>query len=147
MPERQAGVTLVEMLVVVAIVAIITGISLPAMTSGLDSIRLKSAGDSVGSFLNAAMNRVDRRQEVLELVIDPKQNQLVLLSTEAGFRRALELPASITLVGEERRLMLMPGGPPPRVAITLSSSKGRHKLVRLDPITGVPAISDEAATL
>ena len=147
MRRFQAGVTLVEMLVVVAIVAIITGISFPAMSSGLDSIRLKSASDSVGSFLNAAMNRVDRRQEVLELVLDPKQNQLVLLSTEPGFRRTLQLPQSIALLGEERHFMLMPGGAPPRVTITLSSSKGRHKLIRLDPITGVPAVSDEAAPL
>lgn len=145
MRGNQAGVTLVEMLVVVAIVAIITGISFPAMTSGLDSIRLKSASDATASFLNAAMNRVDRRQEVLELVVDTKQNQLVLLSTEPGFRHTLELPPSITLLGDERHVMLLPGGAPPRVVIGLTTSKGRHKLVRLDPITGVPAVTDEAA--
>lgn len=145
--RREAGVTLIEMLVVVAIVAIITGISFPAMTSGLDSIRMKSSADSAAAFLNGAMNRVDRRQEVLELVVDPKQNELVLLSTEPGFRRALELPPSIKLMGDERHVMLMPGGAPPRVVIALSDIKGRHKLIRLDPITGVPLVIDEAAPL
>src|SRR5437763_14071925 len=97
MRRAQAGVTLLEMLVVVAIVATITGISFPTMTSGLDSIRMKSSADSTAAFLNGAMNRVDRRQEVLELVVDPKQNQLVLLSAEPGFRRSLER-------SEERRV-------------------------------------------
>ena len=147
MRRAEAGVTLVEMLVVVAIVAIITGISFPAMSSGLESIRLKSAGDSAAAFLNAATNRVDRRQEALELVLDPQRNELVLLSTEPGFRHTLEFPASIRLLGEERRVMLMPGGAPPRVTIALSDARGRHKLIRLDPITGVPLVLDEAAGL
>ncbi len=142
--STQAGVTLVEMLVVVAIVAIVAGISFPSLAGGLESIRLKSATDSTASFLNGALNRVERRQEVLEVVIDPKQNLILLHSTEPGFERKLELPQGITIAGDERHLILMPGGTAPRAAITLTNAKGRRKLVMIDPITGVPVIRDEA---
>ena len=139
----QSGVTLVEMLVVVAIIAIAAGISFPALAGGLESIRLKSASDSAAAFLNGALNRVNRRQEVVELIISPKQNALELYSTEPGFERRLELPQGITIAGDERHFILMPGGTAPRAAIVLGNSRGRHKLILIDPITGVPQVSDE----
>ena len=141
--RSQSGVTLVEMLVVVAIVAIVAGISFPSLASGLESIRLKSATDSVAAFLNGALNRVERRQEVMDVVLEPKENVILLHSTEPGFERRLELPQGITLVGDERHFVLMPGGTAPRAAIVLSNTRGRHKLIVIDPITGVPQVSDE----
>jgi len=37
---RSRGVTIVEMLIVVTIIGLIAGISFPAVTSGIDSLRL-----------------------------------------------------------------------------------------------------------
>lgn len=142
---KQAGVTLVEMLVVVAIMGIVAGISFPALSSGLESIRLKSASDSTAAFLNRALNRADRRQQVLEIVVDPKQNRIVLYSTQPGFEEHLDLPQGITVAGEEQHFILMPGGTAPRAAITLGNSRGHRKLIRIDPVTGVPEVTDEAA--
>ena len=85
MNSLRRGVTLVEMLVVVSIIGLMAAVSFPSVTSGLDSIRLQSAADSVASFVNAAANRAERRQEVTELVIDPKANRLALYSTEPSF--------------------------------------------------------------
>jgi hypothetical protein len=43
------------------------------------------------------------------------------------------------MAGEEpRRFLLMPGGAPPSLDIDLSNSRGAHKLIHIDPITGVP---------
>jgi Tfp pilus assembly protein FimT len=57
------------MMIVVGIVGMIVGITYPAVSNGLESVRLATASDTVASFLNAALNRVERRQEVLELAI------------------------------------------------------------------------------
>ena len=57
------------MVVVVAIIALIVGLSLPAASAGLDSVRMVSASDSVAAFLNAAVNRAERRQQPVELVV------------------------------------------------------------------------------
>ncbi len=139
----RRGVTLIEMMVVVAIIGVMVGISFPAVSSGLESIRLRSAADSVASFLNAAMNRAQRRQEVIEVVMDPKRNRLALYSSEPGYERTLELPKDVSLAGEdERHVLLMPGGSFPRFAVDLVNGKGARKHVAVDPITGSPLISN-----
>jgi len=148
-PSRSAGVTLIEMLVVVAIVGLIAAISTPAVSAGIDSVRMASATGSVASFLNAALNRAERRQTAVEVIIAPKQNRLLAYSAEPGFRRELQLPQGIAIEAlvppldddtPERRLILMPGDTAPAIGIQLANRHGAHRLVRLDPMTGFPRV-------
>ena len=147
----RRGVTLIEMVIVVAIVGLIAGITYPSVTSGLESVHLASAADTVASFLNAALNRVERRQAVVELVISIKENSMVVHSTEPGFERKAELPDGITIAAvlpvlneqdpaAPRQFILMPGGTAPRVGIEIRNRKGSRRIVRVDPMTGVPRI-------
>ncbi|MEK7404908.1 MAG: prepilin-type N-terminal cleavage/methylation domain-containing protein [Acidobacteriota bacterium] len=138
----RSGITLVEMLIVVAIVGLLAGITFPSVSAGLDSLRLTTAGDSLVSLFNAALNRAERRQQVVEVAIS--RNLVTLRSTEPGFSRALELPdgVSITAIHPEgqQRFLLFPGGSVPRVAVELSNRRGARRLVSLNPITGVPQV-------
>ena len=52
-----AGVTLIEMLVVVALISLMVGISYPAITSGIESLRLNGATNGVVSFLDYGLSR------------------------------------------------------------------------------------------
>ncbi|MCP5109600.1 MAG: prepilin-type N-terminal cleavage/methylation domain-containing protein, partial [bacterium] len=90
--SNQRGVTLMEMMVVVALMGLLVGISFPSITAGIDSLRLNSASRSIVSFLNGAMNRAERRQEVVEVEISIQEDTLSLRSTAPGFTRTLELP-------------------------------------------------------
>src|SRR5262249_1821608 len=65
--SSRRGITLIEMVIVMAIVGLIAGITYPTVSNGLDSVHLAAATDTVAAFLNAAVNRVERRQEVVEL--------------------------------------------------------------------------------
>ena len=57
-----------------------------------------SATDSVATFLNAAVNRAERRQQAIELVIQPKEGDLLALySTEPGFKKQLQLPDGVMI--------------------------------------------------
>jgi prepilin-type N-terminal cleavage/methylation domain-containing protein len=148
--RRNRGVTLIEMLVVVILISLMVGITFPSITSGLDSIRLASAADSVVSFLNSGLNRAQRRQQVVEVTIDPKAEALTLRSTELNYQRQLSLPDGILIAAvlpplagnpdAPRRFYLYPGGAVPGFGITLASRKGVQRIVRVDPITGVPQI-------
>ena len=129
----------------------IAGITYPAVSNGLESVRLASASDTVAAFLNAALNRVERRQEVIEMVISVKDSTIVLHSAEAGFERRIELPEGVTInavlppldepePNAPRQFILMPGGTAPRIGVEIKNRKGTRRIVRVDPMTGVPRI-------
>lgn len=141
--QSQSGVTLVEVLVVVTIIAIIAGVSFPALTAGLASIRLSSASGSAASFLTSAMNRVDRREEPAAILISPNIGALEVYTAASGEKpyRQLKMPQGISIEGEEaRRFLLMPGGTVPRIRLVLRNDKGARRSVQIDPATGVPDI-------
>ncbi|MDR3699472.1 MAG: prepilin-type N-terminal cleavage/methylation domain-containing protein [Candidatus Sulfopaludibacter sp.] len=151
---NRRGVTLIEMVVVVAIIGVIVAVSLPSATAGIDSVRLASATGSVASFLNAAVNRTERRQIPMEVVIEPKQNRLSVYSEDPGYTRELKMPDGITieavLAGQpvssedgERapfRLLLVPGASTPGIGVQLANQHGSRRIVRLDPMTGFPRV-------
>jgi prepilin-type N-terminal cleavage/methylation domain-containing protein len=146
MKTRRAGVTLIEMMIVVMIIAVIAGVSFPALTSGLASVRLSSASGSTASFLTAAMNRVERREVAAAVVISPKENQVDVFTAASGNKpeKSLHMPAGISIEGvEPRRVLLQPGGTFPRITLVLRNEKGSRRSVRIDPATGVPEIRRE----
>ena len=150
---HNAGVTLIEMIVVLALVGLIAAVAFPAVSSGLDSVRLSSASDSIVTFLNAALNRAERRQTPVEIVVSIPQNKLKLFAVDTT--RELEMPESVRIVrihpvlpsgeDEERSVVLYPGGSIPRFGVEVVSAKGFHRIVRVDPITGVPQIEHPPA--
>jgi prepilin-type N-terminal cleavage/methylation domain-containing protein len=148
--RRRAGVTLVEMLIVVAIVGLIASISFPSVASGLESLRLTSATDSIVGLLNGAMNRAERRQQAIEVTVSVQDNSLSLSSSEAGFTRKLSMPDGVKIVAvlpklaeeddQPRRFLLLPGSTVPRLGVEIANRKGARRIVRVNPMTGVPDI-------
>lgn len=147
---RRRGVTLLEMLIVVGIIALLAGISFPTVTAGIETLRLNSACDSLVAFFNEALSRAERRQEVVEVTVLKAERRLTMRSSRAGFERRLELPDGITIrsvlpaaSGEEdapRVFALFPGGTSPRFGIEIGGSRNTRRIVRIDPMTGVPKI-------
>jgi prepilin-type N-terminal cleavage/methylation domain-containing protein len=146
--KTQSGVTLIEMLIVVVIIAIISSLSFPALTSGLASVRLSSATGSTASFLTSAMNRVERHEQAAAIVVSPKENLLAVYTSTSGDNpeRRLQMPQGITIEGEDdRRFLLLPGGTVPRITVVLRNEKGSRRSVQVDPATGVPDVRREEA--
>lgn len=138
--SSEAGVTLLEMLIVVTLIALVAGLSFPSVSSGIESLRLRSASDSIVALLNTALDRADRRQQAVEIRISPKENALSARSADMGFVRELTLPETIHIVNptEMRRFLLYPGGAVPQIAVEIATKSGRRRQVEVDPITGVP---------
>jgi prepilin-type N-terminal cleavage/methylation domain-containing protein len=140
---NRQGVTLIEMLIVVAIIGVVLSISFPAMSAGLASIRLASASGSVASFLTSTMNQVERREQPEAIVVDPHDESLDIYTAASGDRPAdkLTMPQGIAIEGDEpRRFVLYPGGAFPRITIVLKSETGGRKTIAIDPVTAVPHI-------
>jgi len=150
-------VTLLEMLIVVVLIGLLVGISFPAVSAGVDTLRLASAGDGVASLIGGALNRADRRQQAVEIAIDLRESVVVARSIGPGlgFNRRLQMPAGVRIANvlpppvvesdEPRRFVVYPGGAPPRLAVELVNAKGARRVVQVDPVTGVPRVERPAA--
>jgi len=133
------GITLLELLIVMTLIALVVG---------LDSLRLRSTGDTVANFLNAAIDRAGRRQQVIEVWISPRDNVMIARSPDLEFNRKLEVPDVFRIVSvrspaevnpdEPRRFLLYPGGTIPAIGIEIASKSGRRRMVSIDPITASP---------
>ena len=151
------GVTLIEMMVVAAIIGLIAAVSFPSASAGIESVRLVSATDSVATFLNAAVNRVERRQQPIELIVSPRENRIWLYSYEPGFTRELKMTDGIVIeavlpgASENpensegvRRFLLLPGATVPGIGVQIANRRGARRIVRLDPMTGFPRVESPA---
>ena len=149
--RKQRGVTLVEMMAVVAIIGLIAAISFPAVGAGLESVRLLSGADSIVAFLNAGMNRTERRQEPVEITVSIADNALGMRSTDPAFQRTLHMPEGVTILrihpvppdGSEEKVRifyLFPAGSVPRIGVEIANRRGTRRIVRVDATTGVAQI-------
>ena len=148
--NNRRGVTLMEMLVVVTIIGLMAGAAYIPVTAGVESLRLSGAAEEAASFLNRAVNLAERRQQVVEIAILPQENSLMLTTEQPGSMRRLDLSRFVTM--EEvlppmpvvqagpRRFLIYPGGTLPRIGIVLASPRGDRRVVRIDPISGIPRV-------
>ena len=137
---------------VVLIISLVAGISFPSVNSGLDSIRMRSAADSVASFLVIAANQVERREEPVELQFSRRDNTLSARGLRGKFERELALPDGVMLrtvlpelPGEQsavRSFLIFPGAVVPEISLILENRRGQRRLVRLDPLTGMAKVED-----
>jgi prepilin-type N-terminal cleavage/methylation domain-containing protein len=78
--NNRRGVTLIEMLIVMAVIALVAGLSYPPVSAGLDSLRLRSTSDAMIGFLNTALARAETRQQVVEILISPADGTMTAAS-------------------------------------------------------------------
>jgi len=143
--RRRAGITLIELLIVLTLIALLTGIAFPSAAAGVESLRLRSVSDTVVSFLNTAIDRASRRQQVIEVWISPKDNVLISRSPDLQFSRRLDLPEGYRIQtvlpaaevnpDEPRRFLLYPGGAVPRIGVEIANRSGNKRMVSVDPFT------------
>jgi len=143
------------MVIVVGLVGLMAGIVFPPVSAGLETLKLASAGDGVAGFLNKELNRAERRQQAVEITIDLRANVLLARSTGPGAERKLEMPSGVRITsvlpqlvsdeGEPRHFICYPGGTAPRIGVELTNTKGARRLIRINPITGVPEIERAVA--
>lgn len=147
--RSQRGVTLLELLVVVSIIAVMVGITFPSVATGLDSIRLSGAADNVAAFLGSAVNRTERNELMMELTVSKAENSLYIRAIP-NFEKRLVLPDGIAIAAVlpevpldpavPRQFLLYPGGAPPRIGVQIVNRRGARRIVSLDPVTGVAQI-------
>jgi prepilin-type N-terminal cleavage/methylation domain-containing protein len=146
--KTNSGVTLIELLVVVSLISLMVGISFPAITSGIDTLRLNAATNSIVNFFNTGLSRAERRQQVVEITILKARNSFEMRSSEPGFVRTLAMPEGVSISAvlpqipdqedAPRTFLMYPGSAVPPFGVQLLNRRNVQRIVRIDPITGVP---------
>jgi type II secretory pathway pseudopilin PulG len=137
------------MIMVLVIISLIGAIAFPTITTGLDTVRMSSASDSIVSFLNSSLNRAQRRQTPVEIYLSIPENKIKLLTADTT--RELSMPETIRIAklhpemvtedeNQTRSIVLYPGGSIPRFGIEIEGPRKARRIVRVDPITGVPQV-------
>jgi type II secretory pathway pseudopilin PulG len=137
-----------ELMIVMALIGLLVGIAYPTAVSGIEAVRLRTTADTVANFLNAAIDRAERRQQPVEVWIAPKDNVLIARSPDQGFARRLEIPEPFRITAvrptaevapdEPRRFLMYPGGTIPRMAVEIAGTSGRRREIGVDALTGMP---------
>jgi len=147
--RSRRGITLLEMLIVVSLIALLTGLSYAPLSAGLETLRLRAASDVVLSFLSAALDRAERKQAVVEVQILPLDNVLLARTADQAFVKRVDLPQGMQIAritpeipGADpravRRFLIYPGGAVPQITVELVNPSGRRRVISLDPLTGSP---------
>ena len=97
---NNSGFTLVELLVVLAILALALAVVPPSLTGAIDSARFKSAQRDLVSALRYARSRAVNSQQAASVEINVKQGTMQV----AGRQRNLSIPddVALTLVTAQR---------------------------------------------
>lgn len=144
-PLARRGLTLIEMLVVMALISLIVGVSYPSVSHGLDGVRLRTAADDVASFLALAMNQVERTESPVEVRFLKARGELRMSGPGVPLR-TMKLADGISILDikprvpegqeDDRSVFLLPGGSFPGLIVELASRSGGRRTVAIDPVTG-----------
>jgi prepilin-type N-terminal cleavage/methylation domain-containing protein len=146
--QGRRGVTLLEMMIVVLLISLLSAISYPSVKAGVATLRLNGAADEIVGVLNASLARAESRQVMAEIWFLPKDNAVLVRSTDRQMARRYDLPQDIRIKQvfpqipgdpeNPRRFLLYPGGSIPAMGVGIVSVDGGRRLILVDPITGVP---------
>ena len=151
--KQQLGVTLLELIVVVAIASVLLAVVFPSVGAGLRTLELRSAAQRLAASARYARDQAVHRQRYYELEIDAEAGTVTVADFEGANRRSFELPASVRverILPEEenlpnvqtrrgrphpRRFLFSPDGNSPAFEVVLANER-RQAAVRSNPLTG-----------
>lgn len=136
----QSGITLIELMVAMAIVALMLGIAFPSMTAGLDSIVLRTDTDRAGIFFSQARLNADRLQQPVQLTSDPEKGQLTAVSIDGSWEDTLAFNDRVRVAfpAQKQSVILHPSTPAPRYRLLLESERGARAGLSINIFTGTP---------
>lgn len=147
-PRRQAGFTMIEMLVVMVIMGLAFSLVPPLFSSGQSATEIKAAARKLAAGLRQARSEAVASRQERALLLDVEQRRFVI----GGNPREYRLPAGIGLnlftAQTERQgehagtIRFYPDGSSTGGRITVGRDGGQQYKVDVDWLTGRVAILD-----
>ena len=148
--RSEQGVTLLELLVVVALASILLALVFPSVGAGLRTLELRSAAQRLAASARYARDQAIHRQRFYELEIDAAAGTVSVGDLEQTARRSFELPASVRVErispeeangSSRRRFLFSPDGYTAAFQIVLGNER-RQVAITSNPLTGFPKVAE-----
>lgn len=151
-PRSQQGITLLELLVVITLIAILGALVYPSFGNALSNLRLRGmARETVALCRLARYDAVTHRQPY-RLAADLEQNQFRVTDSAQQVVKELDLPSGIRIFqvqvlsenspADASELYFFPNGAAEPGSITLRDEGGRSVRIVVDLLTGDARIAD-----
>jgi general secretion pathway protein H len=146
-PRDAAGFTLVELVVVMAILAIVTAFVLPSIRRGSEGLQLRSSAARVASLLREARQRAVTERRPTRAVLQPSRHAVAFgWDGSADPLHRIELPDRLRLeatAGGET-LTFSPRGLARDARWALEAPGGRRLIVEVHGVTGRVSVAAPA---
>ncbi|MFQ5470773.1 MAG: prepilin-type N-terminal cleavage/methylation domain-containing protein [Gammaproteobacteria bacterium] len=93
--KKVAGFTLVELLVTLLVVAVISTVSTPGVSSFIVNAALDSAQNNITLSIQKAKNIARSTNSSVTLSVTENSNQIILLSADSSFSQTIDMPTSV----------------------------------------------------
>ncbi len=140
--RRTSGISLIETLVVVALVALAAAFVGPSIGAGLENMTLRSTGRQIVSVLRRTQADARMRQESLAVRVE--DGEAVLIGAGSSRRTALDASIRIGDGAPVTYLLLGSGQIVGPERLELENRRGRRGVVELGPAPGAIRFVEEA---
>lgn len=141
------GFTLIELVVVLAILAAVAALVLPAVGRGLDGLRIRREAGRVAGLLREARLLAVTRREQTRVTLDRVHNALALIEAETdAAEREVVMPPGLRLsvaAGRET-LTFSPRGLTQKARWIVEGPGGRRLAIAVDAVSGRVTVRPEA---
>lgn len=132
LPIRQAGalclrsaLTLLELLLVIVIISVLLGLSIPHLNKSIKNSEFKSFADKTYLFLDYAKNRAIIKAVILQMRFDQEKKQIVLEERETKQKifRSVKVPDRINMQLSNEKIIFYPDGTLQKFEVVIYNDK------------------------
>jgi general secretion pathway protein H len=150
---REAGFTLVELMVVLVLIAILMSITSPSIGRALSAVKLKTTSREIAASIRFARWKAIREQQLYWIQVDTERNEIELASQDLKYHKLISMPGGISIIkasllreqepSEQQKsstYFFMPNGLSDSFQVVISTERGLRLKVFQDVLTGSPRI-------
>lgn len=141
--KRNAGITLMEMLMVMTLIGLLASVATPAVTAGMETVKLRNSAERLAATLRMARERAVRTRHYFQVTVDPQTRRVELRDLEGDFAREWEMPETISMnVDRPLLFQFAPDGSVPSLHVELENSRKRTANIDMDAFTALPTVKE-----
>ncbi len=138
----RGGFSLMELVVVLAVLAIAAAVVTPGVARTADSVRARAEVGAVATFLRSAREHAVVRQQTVEVRVDDETHTLVMRRTdqagEAGVQAARPVSPLLRIAADPppAAVTFLPHGMSTGARFAIATPGSRAYVITVDPLTG-----------